>query len=49
VSILDVRTGTLEWEYDTGEQTVASPAVIKNRFYILTAKGTLFCFGERKI
>jgi len=49
VSILDVRTGTLEWEYDTGEQIVASPAVIKNRFYILTAKGTLFCFGERKI
>ena len=48
VSILDARTGNLEWEYDTGEQTVASPAVIKNRFYILTARGTLFCFGEKK-
>ena len=47
VSILDARTGTLQWEYDTGEQIVASPAVIKNRFYILTAKGTLFCFGEK--
>jgi len=48
VSILDARTGTLEWEYDTGEQIVASPAVIKNRFYILTTRGTLFCFGEKK-
>ena len=48
VSILDARTGTLEWEYDTGEQIVASPAVIRNRFYILTAKGTLFCFGGKK-
>ena len=48
VSILDAGSGTLEWEYDTGEQIVASPAVIKNRFYILTAKGTLFCFGEKK-
>jgi outer membrane protein assembly factor BamB len=45
VSIFDVRTGVLEWEYDTGEQIVASPAVIKDRFYILTVKGTLFCFG----
>jgi len=44
VSILDARTGTLQWEYDTGEQIVASPAIIKDRFYILTAKGTLFCF-----
>jgi len=48
VSILDARTGTIEWEYDTGEQIVASPAVIKSRFYILTAKGALFCFGEKK-
>ena len=47
-SIIDARNGTLEWEYDTGEQIVASPAVIKNRFYILTGKGTLFCFGESK-
>jgi len=47
VSILDVATGTLQWEYDTGEQIVASPAVVKDRFYILTGKGTLFCFGEK--
>jgi outer membrane protein assembly factor BamB len=46
VSILDAQKGTLLWEYDTGEQITASPAVIKGRFYILTARGTLFCFGE---
>ena len=48
VSILDAAAGTLEWEYDTGEQIVASPAIIKDRFFILTGKGTLFCFGEKK-
>ena len=46
VSIIDARTGNLEWEYDTGEQIVASPAVIRDRFYILTNRGTLFCFGR---
>lgn len=47
VSILDAETGTLVWEYDTGEQIVGSPAVIKDYFMILTAKGTLFCFGKK--
>jgi outer membrane protein assembly factor BamB len=44
VSLLDAASGELLWEYDTGEQITASPAVIKGYFYILTAKGTLFCF-----
>jgi outer membrane protein assembly factor BamB len=47
VSLLDAGTGTLLWEYDAGEQITASPAVIDKRFYILTTKGTLFCFGEK--
>jgi len=47
VSIIDAATGTLEWEYDTGEQILGSPAVIKDRFFILTARGTLFCFGAK--
>ena len=47
VSVLNASNGALLWEYDTGEQITACPAVIKGRFYILTAKGTLFCFGER--
>ncbi len=46
VSILEAKTGKLIWEYDTGEQITASPAIIKDHFYILTAKGTLFCFGK---
>ena len=46
VSIFDANTGKLLWEYDTGEQIIASPAVISGYFYILTFKGTLFCFGK---
>jgi len=46
VSILDAKTGKLLWEYDTGEQIIASPAVVNGYFYILTFKGTLFCFGK---
>lgn len=45
VSILDADNGKLVWEYDTGEQIVGSPAVIKDHFMILTAKGTLLCFN----
>jgi outer membrane protein assembly factor BamB len=45
VSIHDANTGNLLWEYDTGEQILGSPAVINGRFYVLTARGTLFCFG----
>lgn len=47
VSILDAASGELLWEYDAGEGIVASPAVVKGRFFILTNKGTLLCFGER--
>jgi len=47
VSILDAKNGRLLWEYDIGEQIQASPAVINGRFYILTFRGNLFCFGEK--
>ncbi|MFV0554703.1 MAG: PQQ-binding-like beta-propeller repeat protein [Mangrovibacterium sp.] len=46
ISILDAHTGDLLWEYDCGEQIIGTPAVISGRFFILTAKGTLLCFGE---
>jgi eukaryotic-like serine/threonine-protein kinase len=46
VSILDAGSGKQIWEYDTGEPIVASPAVIKDHFLILTTRGTLFCFGQ---
>ena len=45
VSLLDAAKGELLWEYDTGEQITACPAVINGYFWILTVKGTLFCFG----
>ena len=48
VSILDAENGALKWEYDTGEQIVGSPAIIRDHFFILTSKGTLFCFGKDK-
>ena len=47
ISIHNALTGELLWEYDTGEQITASPAVIKGFFYVLSNKGTLFCFGEK--
>ncbi|MBO7584429.1 MAG: PQQ-binding-like beta-propeller repeat protein [Bacteroidales bacterium] len=46
VSILDKATGEVRWEYDTGEDILTCPAVCDGRFYILTAKGTLLCFGK---
>lgn len=48
ISLLDARDGSLLWEYDTGEQIVGSPAVIRDHFLVLTAKGTLFCFGKSR-
>ena len=48
ISIIDAEEGELLWEYDAGEQIIGSPAIIKGRFLILTAKGTLLCFGEQE-
>jgi len=49
ISILDAENGKLLWEYDTGEQIVGSPAIIKDHFMILTSKGTLLCFGKNSV
>lgn len=46
VSILDKDSGEVKWEYDTGEDILACPAISDGSFYILTAKGTLLRFGE---
>lgn len=46
VSILNAKDGSLKWEYDTGEQILGSPAIISNYFFVLTTRGTLFCFGK---
>ena len=47
ISIFDKDDGRLLWEYDAGEDILGSPAVMKGRFYVLTAKGTLLCFGNK--
>lgn len=44
VSILSSADGTELWHYETGEQIIASPAIIADRFFILTSRGTLLCF-----
>lgn len=44
VSILSTQDGAELWHYEVGEQIIASPAIISDRFFILTARGTLLCF-----
>ena len=46
ISILDKSDGSLLWEYDAGEDILGSPAVLHGRFLVLTARGTLLCFGK---
>lgn len=45
VSIFSTKDGTELWHYETGEPIIASPAIVDGRFYILTTRGTLFCFA----
>lgn len=45
VSMLDSANGAELWHYEAGEQIIASPAIIGDRFFILTSRGTLLCFG----
>ena len=45
VSILSSVDGAELWHYETGEPIIASPAIIGDRFFILTSRGTLMCFG----
>lgn len=45
VSILDREDGKELWHYEAGEQIIASPAIVSDRFFILTARGTLLCFN----
>ncbi len=47
VTIHDATTGQQLWEYETGEQIIAQPMIDDMRFYILTARGTILCFGNQ--
>lgn len=46
ITIHDATTGEQLWEHETGEQIITRPVVGEDRFYVLTARGTLLCFGE---
>ena len=46
VSILQVSDGQEFWHFEAGEQIISSPAVVRDAFYILTARGTLFRFSS---
>lgn len=46
ISILDSANGTELWHYEAGEQIISSPAILSDRFFVLTARGTLLCFGN---
>jgi outer membrane protein assembly factor BamB len=49
VSILNSKDGIELWHYETGETIIASPAIIADRFYVLTSKGRLMCFTSQVI
>lgn len=48
ITIYDAVTGERLWEYETGEQIISTPAPLSDRFMIMTARGTLLCFGNKK-
>ena len=49
VSVLDGDSGKLLFQYDCGEQILGSPAPGGGgRLLVLTAKGTLLCFGKEE-
>ncbi len=49
VSIFSAKDGTELWHFETGEPIVASPAIVADCFYVLTTRGTLFCFGKNTL
>ena len=48
ITIHDISNGNQLWVYEAGEQITSRPIVGQKRFWVLTARGTLLCFGEGK-
>ena len=46
VSLLGSEDGDELWHFEAGEPIIASPAIIADRFFILTSRGTLMCFAS---
>jgi len=47
VYILSLRDGAKIWSFNCGGAVSSSPAVVKERFYILTEDGRLLAFGNK--
>lgn len=48
ISIHDADDGQRIWEYEVGEQIISRPVIGEGRFWVLTARGTMLCFGEKE-
>jgi outer membrane protein assembly factor BamB len=48
VYILGLKDGKKIWNFNAGAPVSSSPAVIKDRLYILTEDGRLLSFGAKK-
>jgi len=45
VYILGLQDGLKKWSFNAGTPISSSPAVVKDRFYVLTEDGRLLAFG----
>jgi len=45
---LNIASGEVVWQFDTGSSIVASPSVGAGKLVIGSEDGALYCFAERK-
>ena len=45
---LQIKTGEILWEYDTGSSIDASPSIANGKLIIGSLDGVLYCFGKKK-
>jgi outer membrane protein assembly factor BamB len=48
VYILKLPDGSRQWSFNTGAPISSSPAVIKDKFFVLTEDGRLLAFGIKQ-
>jgi outer membrane protein assembly factor BamB len=48
IYILKLPDGTKRWSFNAGAPVSSSPAVIKDKFLILTEDGRLLAFGTKQ-
>ncbi|MGB4292342.1 MAG: PQQ-binding-like beta-propeller repeat protein, partial [Bacteroidales bacterium] len=47
VYLLSLLDGSKKWSFNCGSSIISSPAVTRDRFYILTEDGRLIAFGKK--